>query len=142
MILDTNALSAMAEGVSELEPVLRQATLVAIPVIVLGEYRYGIAQSRERPRYEQWISEYLPTFRILPVEEETTRHYAKLRLELKKTGNPVPSNHLWIAALCRQHSLPILTRDHHFDAIVHWRAGGHCLRSLRCRSLAEPQSSP
>lgn len=118
MILDTNALSAMAEGVSELEPVLRQTTLVAIPVIVLGEYRYGIAQSRERMRYEQWISEYLPNFRILSIEEETTRHYAKLRLELKKIGNPVPSNDLWIAALCRQHSLPILTQDHHFDAIV------------------------
>lgn len=48
MILDTNGLSAVAEGEPALEPILRKAALVAIPVIVLGEYRYGIAQSRER----------------------------------------------------------------------------------------------
>ena len=47
MILDTNRLSA-ADGDPALEPILRKATEVAIPVIVLGEYRYGIQQSRDR----------------------------------------------------------------------------------------------
>ena len=28
-----------------------------------------------------------------------------------------PSNDVWIAALCRQHSLPLLSRDLHFDAV-------------------------
>lgn len=41
MILDTNRLSAVAEGESALEPILRKADQIAIPVIVLGEYRYG-----------------------------------------------------------------------------------------------------
>jgi predicted nucleic acid-binding protein len=41
----------------------------------------------------------------------------EIRLELKKVGRPIPSNDLWIAALSRQHSLPILTRDRHFDAV-------------------------
>ena len=69
MILDTKGLSAVAEGKSGIEPVLRKATQVAIPVIVLGEYRYGISQSRNRKYYEQWLAEYLPTFRILDVDE-------------------------------------------------------------------------
>ena len=68
MILDTNRLSAVAEGEPALEPILRNAPQVAVPVIVLGEYRYGIAQSRERNRYERWLSESLPKFRILDVE--------------------------------------------------------------------------
>ena len=46
MILDTNGLSALAEGDAALEPILRKANQISIPVIVLGEYRYGISQSR------------------------------------------------------------------------------------------------
>ena len=117
MILDTNGLSALAEGEPGLEPLLRRAAQVAIPVIVLGEYRYGISQSRNQLQYEQWLAEYLPSFRILDVDERTTISYSAVRRELKKAGTPIPSNDVWIAALCRQHALPLLTRDRHFDAV-------------------------
>ena len=117
MILDTNGLSALAEGESHLEPILRKATQIAVPVIVLGEYRYGIQQSRERQRYEHWLVEYLPKFRVLNVDEQTTTSYAAVRDELKRAGTPIPSNDVWIAALCRQHSLPVLSRDRHFDLV-------------------------
>jgi tRNA(fMet)-specific endonuclease VapC len=117
MILDTSELSALAEGDSGLEPILRKATQIAVPVIVLGEYRYGIQQSRERQRYEDWLVEYLPKFRVLNVDEQTTTSYAVVRGELKRAGTPIPSNDIWIAALCRQHSLPVLSRDRHFDLV-------------------------
>ena len=125
MILDTNGLSAFAEGDTALERVLRKAAQVAIPVIVLGEYRYGISQSRDRSRYEQWLSRYLPKFRILDIDQRTTIAYAAVRMELKKAGTPIPSNDVWIAALSRQHSLPVVSRDRHFDAVpglkrLHW----------------------
>jgi predicted nucleic acid-binding protein len=117
VILDTNGLSALAEGETALEPVLRKATELAIPVIVLGEYRYGIWQSRHRLHYERWLAEYLPKFRVLDVDELTTIAYCAVRIELKKAGTPIPSNDVWIAALCRQHSLPLISRDRHFDAV-------------------------
>lgn len=117
MILDTNGLSALAEGESTLEPILRKATRVAIPVIVLGEYRYGIGQSRHRKHYEEWLSEYLPKFRILDVNDQTAISYSGVRTELKQAGTPIPSNDVWIAALCLQHSLPLLSRDRHFDRV-------------------------
>jgi tRNA(fMet)-specific endonuclease VapC len=118
VILDTNGLSAVAEGESALEPILRKVAQIAIPVIVLGEYRYGISQSRNRKHYERWLAEYLPTFRILDVDERTTLSYSAVRTELKRAGTPIPSNDVWIAALCRQHSLPLLSRDQHFDAVA------------------------
>ena len=65
MILDRNGLSAVAAGESALEPIFRKAAQIAIPVIVLGEYRYGISQSRNRKHDERWLAEYLATFRIL-----------------------------------------------------------------------------
>jgi predicted nucleic acid-binding protein len=117
MILDTNGLSALAEGESRLEPILQKATQIAVPVMVLGEYRYGIQQSGERQRYELWLVEYLSKFRVLNVDEQTTTSDAAVRDELKRAGSPIPSNDVWIAALCRQHSLPVLSRDRHFDLV-------------------------
>jgi predicted nucleic acid-binding protein len=117
LIVDTNALSAMAEGEPAIEPLLLQAAQVSIPVIVLGEYRYGILQSRDRAKYEQWLGEYLAGFRILEIGVRTAQHYADLRVELKRAGKPIPTNDAWIAALSRQHSLPILSRDRHFDGV-------------------------
>lgn len=117
MILDTNGLSALVEGDPAMEPLLRRATQIALPVIVLGEYRYGITHSRERQRYEHWLAEYLPAFQVLDIDERTAVSYAVVRTELKKAGTPIPSNDVWIAALCRQHALPLLSRDRHFDFV-------------------------
>jgi tRNA(fMet)-specific endonuclease VapC len=115
MILDTNALSAAADDDPSLNALLGRAELVAIPVIVLGEYRYGIAQSRNRAAYESWLAGLLNDCMVLDVNEPTTHFYAEIVLELKKKGKPIPTNDLWIAALCRQHSLPLVSRDRHFD---------------------------
>ena len=54
---------------------------------------------------------------VLDIDRDTTYQYAKIGLELKKIGKPIPSNDLWIAALCGQHSLPLLSRDRHFDVV-------------------------
>ena len=117
MILDTNGLSALADGDPDLEPVLAGAGEIAIPVIVLGEYRYGIAQSRYRSRYQYWLTELTADCRILSIDEETASEYAQIRGELKRRGTPIPSNDVWIAALARQHHLPVLTRDQRFERV-------------------------
>src|SRR5208337_5610534 len=104
--VDTNALSAAADEDSAVFEMFARAEQVVIPVIVLGEYRYGISQSRHRARYERWLVEYLREFRILDVDQTTTISYSAVRAELKKAGTPIPANDVWIAALCRQHSLP------------------------------------
>ena len=117
MILDTNALSAAADDNPEVLAILAKADEVALPVIVLGEYRYGIAQSRHRAQYSNWLDELIADCIVLDINNDTTHHYADIHLELKKIGRPIPTNDLWIAALCRQHSLPILSRDAHFDLV-------------------------
>jgi tRNA(fMet)-specific endonuclease VapC len=117
LILDTNALSAIAEGNPEIVRRLSRAEHVVVPVVVLGEFRFGIAQSRQKGEYERWLNGFLSVSRVLEIDESTSVRYAELRLELKRAGAPIPSNDLWIAALCRQHRLPILTRDRHFDVV-------------------------
>ncbi len=117
MILDTNALSAAADEDPAVISVVANADEIALPVIVLGEYRYGLAQSRNRSGYESWLAGLLNDCIVLDINEATTHHYADINLELRRIGKPIPTNDLWIAALCRQHSLPLLSRDRHFDLV-------------------------
>ncbi len=117
MILDTNALSAIAEGELSAAKTFANARHIAIPVIVLGEYWFGIAQSRHKREYKRWLEEMVSISRVLEIDEETALSYAELRGQLKVAGTPIPSNDAWVAALCRQPSLPLLSRDRHFDLI-------------------------
>ena len=117
MILDTNALSAFADEQMSVLQALTPTRELALPVIVIGEYRFGIALSRRRDWYQDWLNEFLKDCRILDIDEFTTHHYADIRVHLKLSGTPIPVNDVWIAALCRQHDLPILSRDRHFDSV-------------------------
>jgi tRNA(fMet)-specific endonuclease VapC len=117
MILDTNALCAFVDGDAGVGELLRRQPRAAIPVIVLGEFRYGIAESRYRAAYEAWLDLELPHFDILPVTHTTAIAYATLRVALNQSGRPIPANDAWIAALALEHRLPLLSRDHHFDVV-------------------------
>ena len=117
MIVDTNGLSSAADGDPAVRHIFSSTSELALPVIVLGEYRFGIRQSRHRVRYTEWLSQLTQECRVLSVDEETAERYAEIRSELKEKGRPIPSNDLWIAALTRQHALPLLSRDQHFDVV-------------------------
>jgi predicted nucleic acid-binding protein len=117
LIVDTNALSAAADEDSAVFEMFARAEQVVLPVVVLGEYRYGIAQSRHRARYKRWLEGLIADCRVLEIDEGTTHHYATVNVELRRVGKPIPTNDLWIAALCRQHLLPVLSRDKHFDLV-------------------------
>ena len=118
MILDTNALSAFVDGDSVIGAILARQPRAAIPVIVLGEYRYGILGSRKRATYEAWLDTHLRDFEVLSVTADTAVAYALIRSGLKQIGRPIPANDAWIAALAAEHRLPVLSLDAHFDAIT------------------------
>jgi len=117
LILDTNAFSAFVDGDPGVGAILRLQRRAAIPVIVLGEFRYGVMASRHRKSYEAWLDTHLRGFDLLAITAETSVPYASLRASLKRSGRPIPVNDAWIAALAMQHQLPILSRDVHFDAL-------------------------
>ena len=117
MILDTNALSAYLDRTPEAVEIVSDARQIAIPVIVAGEFAFGIAQSRHREAYERSLGRMLDRCTVLDVGIETARHYAAIRLELKGAGTPIPANDVWIAALSRQHAFPVMSRDTHFDFV-------------------------
>ena len=117
MILDTNALSAWADGDPAIEPLLRTASRLVIPVVVLGEFEFGIRQSRHASRYDEWLAVNLDTVEVARIDRAIAAVYGAVRLELKQAGTPIPINDTWIAAVARHERLPIISRDGHFDAV-------------------------
>ena len=117
MILDTNALSAWADGDLAIEPLLRTASRLVIPVVVLGEIEFGIRQTRHASRYDEWLADNLDTVEVARIDRAIAAVYGAIRLELKQAGTPIPINDTWIAAVARHERLPIISRDGHFDAV-------------------------
>ena len=124
MILDTNAISAWCDDDPALLAVLPADRPLFVPAIVLGEYRFGIKVTRDRRIREAWLEEVESAVTVLDVNSETARCYADVREELRKARKPIPENDLWIAALARQHELPVITRDAHFDHVTDLRRVG------------------
>lgn len=117
MILDTNAISALFDGDERLSAALGGAGTVHLPVIVVGEYRYGLQRSRHRGKLARLLDELAQESIVLTVDFATALAYADLREQQRQIGCPLPENDLWIAALARQHELPIVSRDIHFDLV-------------------------
>ena len=57
MIIDTNALSAFFDAHAAVVRCFEHADDIAIPVIVLGEYRFGLLGSRKRRAREDILEE-------------------------------------------------------------------------------------
>ena len=117
MILDTNAISALFEDDEALHARIAHEGTLHLPVIAIGEFRFGLLGSRLRETLEEKLAALLRQCVVLDVNEATTTHYAELRRALKLAGTPIPANDLWIAALARQHAFPIVSRDAHFDEV-------------------------
>jgi tRNA(fMet)-specific endonuclease VapC len=117
MLLDTNALSALAAADEALIQAIEQVPRLCVTIISLGEYSYGIKQSRHETELTRWLDVFLQRADILYLGRETLSHYADVRRQLKKDGTPIPANDCWIAALAKEHRLPVVSRDKHFDAV-------------------------
>lgn len=117
MILDTNALSALAEKDPRLIKCIQSAPRLCVTLISLGEYHYGIRQSKKQKELSSWLKAFLERAEMLAPATSTLPHYADIRQELKAAGTPVPANDCWIAALVREHKMPIVSKDRHFDQV-------------------------
>lgn len=117
MLLGTNALSALAARDEELIKILEVAPRLCVTIISAGEYVYGLSQSRHQAELAAWLDAFLAHAELLHINRETLTHYADVRGQLKKDGTPIPANDCWIAALAKEHRLPVVSRDKHFDAV-------------------------
>ena len=117
MILDTNAVSDLLAGNPDLENLLVHSEKHHLPIIVIGEYRFGLMVSRKRKVLEPLLDRLEEECIVLSPDRNTARQYARIRYELKKKARPIPENDIWIAALACQHQLEVASNDEHFDQV-------------------------
>jgi tRNA(fMet)-specific endonuclease VapC len=117
--LDTNRLTDLFQGDTQLAEQLAICEEVWLPLFVLAEIKAGFYGGNQRHRNEMLLAKFLSksTVGILLPKRETAEHYARLFVQLLRAGTPVPTNDLWIAALALQHNLVLVTRDRHFEHI-------------------------
>jgi tRNA(fMet)-specific endonuclease VapC len=117
--LDTNRLTDLFEGDTVLAERLGTCDEVWIPLVVLAEIKAGFLGGTQQHRNEILLRKLLAktTVGVLLPSRETAEHYARLFVQLKRAGTPVPDNDLWIAALVLEHDLLLITRDKHFQHI-------------------------
>ena len=95
-----------------------------LPAPVVGELRYGALNSRRSAENLAEVERLVGRCRVLDITAATAAVYARLRLALKQKGQPIPEDDLWIAALCVEHQVPLVTLDGHFDAVEELERGG------------------
>lgn len=119
LILDTSAYSRFRRGDPGTVQSLAAADEIHLPLIVLGELLAGFAAGLRPERNRDELSRFLsaPRVQLMKPDEKTARHYADVFVDLRRLGLPIPTNDLWIAALARQHRLPLLSFDAHFASI-------------------------
>jgi tRNA(fMet)-specific endonuclease VapC len=108
-------------------PPLDDAKTIVLPLPVLGELLAGAMASQYPEVNLKRVAKLRGRCEMLTPDEDTAHVYGRIRAA---TGNVHPVgmaklNDLWIAALCLQHNLPLLTNDRGFDGIagltvVHW----------------------
>jgi tRNA(fMet)-specific endonuclease VapC len=117
--LDTNRLTDLLQGDAALAERLGACEEVWIPLVVLAEIKAGFYGGTQRHRNESLLQRLLTkaTVGVLLPSRETADHYARLFVQLRHAGTPIPDNDLWIAALALQNDLVLITRDRHFERV-------------------------
>jgi tRNA(fMet)-specific endonuclease VapC len=117
LALDTNAVIAYRKGIEEVCAIIEGVELLFLPAIVFGELLYGAINSKHTEENKRAVYDFLEFSVLLPVDETICIRYSNVRFGLKQTGNPIPENDIWIAGICLEYDIPLLTRDKHFEKV-------------------------
>jgi tRNA(fMet)-specific endonuclease VapC len=90
---------------------------IYVPVFVVGELYYGAYKSSNLTKHITQVQSFLANCEILSPDSLTADIYGNIKATLIKKGKPIPENDIWIAAVARQHNLPLFTTDNHFTEI-------------------------
>jgi tRNA(fMet)-specific endonuclease VapC len=115
--LDTNAVIAYREGIPEVCALIDNADAIILPVTVIGELLYGALNSTKRKNNEKFVHQFAGYSLVMQIDESVAARYARVRLDLKRRGNPIPENDIWIGAACLVLEVPLVSRDDHFRCV-------------------------
>src|SRR5262245_39480715 len=91
---------------------------LAISLITYGELYEGIYYGRDPKRAEQGFLQFIRGLDLLPLNRSIMKEFAKLRSQLRRTGQRLDDPDLLIAATALYHDLTLFTHNRrHFSRI-------------------------
>ena len=119
LLLDTNIYSHALRGTPEVVAVLRKTAELALCAISIGELLSGFRGGRREQENRDELAQFLdsPRVELHPINEDTAEFYAAILDQLRRQGQPIPTNDIWIAASAMQHGNILYTLDAHFQKI-------------------------
>jgi tRNA(fMet)-specific endonuclease VapC len=120
-LLDCNHLSATLRKVSQVRERIHQARRAGHRFIscypVLCELEAGIQQTAKLSENRRRSGQLVRHVRLWQFDAETARVYGAVFIELRRLGRALSQVDMMLAALARQHKLPVLTTDRDFEAL-------------------------
>lgn len=116
VILDTNSYSKLLASDKKVEKYLTSADIVYVSVIVLGELYHGFLKGKLLNKNEAALNRFLKksSVRIVNVSFNTAKIYSEVKNKIWKSGVPVPTDDIWIAAQTIETNSTLITYDKHF----------------------------
>lgn len=119
IIIDTNIYSAFKAGNAEITKALTRPKKILVCTTVIGELFAGFKCGTKYQENKNDLELFLDTPRVaLAVTDyETANFYSEIFKVLRKKGQPIPTNDMWIAASALQYGATVFTLDSHFSYI-------------------------
>lgn len=84
---------------------------VAMSVVTFGELMLGAELSQQRERVIEILEDMARAVPVLSVSRRAAEHYAQIRAGLKRSGQMIGDNDLWIAAHALAEDLVLVTNN-------------------------------
>jgi tRNA(fMet)-specific endonuclease VapC len=86
-------------------------TDVCMSVVTESELLYGVEVSPRRAQDATALDAFLTYVHVLEFHDDAAVHYARIRADLKKRGQMIGANDLFVAAHARSLGLPLVTNN-------------------------------
>jgi len=116
-IVDTNVIIRLLAANERSVELFDQADYIYIPVIVVGELRYGAENSSRKQTNLDIFNDFISQYEVLDVDLSVAREYGEIKAQLKSIGMTIPENDIWIAAIAKANACSLLTFDSHFTKV-------------------------
>jgi tRNA(fMet)-specific endonuclease VapC len=119
LLLDTSAYSAFMRGHAEIRSEVQANEEIFLSSVILGELIAGFIKGGRRRKNEGELRRFLasPRVGVMDITEETAERYAMILNSLWRTGTPIPTNDIWIAATAMEYGLRLVTTDAHYQNV-------------------------
>jgi tRNA(fMet)-specific endonuclease VapC len=119
IFIDTNAYSLYRMEHSPIVGKIADSESILVSPVVLGEILFGFRKGSRFEYNMSLLTRFLEheAVEVVPIAEVTADRYARIMLQLRRQGTPVPTNDIWIAAQAMEHGAELLTADRHFERI-------------------------